>query len=768
MIAFTSEILKLSELIYMLVRRFIKTSSAILMSSALLAGHLLMPTPAEAGATLYFSPSSANLKPNQTWSVKVMVNTTESTAAIKYTVLFPSNVLSAVNASCGSTFSTPVSTNIANGSVSGDCAALGQGNAYKGGAGHVATINFKAKSSGSGALSFGASTVVRNGGDFGNMYTGGGSANVSIVAPVQPSGGSSPKPTATPQPSSGGGQSSTPAPTPPPNTGVAAPAISSSTHPDQSKWYKERKIEFNWNSGGDGFNYALDSSADTQLPNSVRDTTTSYSHTVDKDGVYYLHVRRKSGNDWSGTAHYRVQIDSEAPTDVEIRVDPKSPMTVLPKITMKATDTASGIDRYEVKIGDGDWQKVGSGYKPKTLTSGKHVIAGRAYDRAGNMAEVEREIDIVPLASPELIAPKAGILMLGESFVVEGKAVPNTTVEIYINDELKETVKSDEEGYFVSTEEYRLFPGNYTVAARAANGDGITSPMSESVMVTIDAQAVNVMGMVLPGWGVYGGVGLSMTAVIAGLMWGLYRLWRKTRLWMGRLKWVDKSVDVELAELQQQLSQSIEANAASMSPETVAALKKQLAASVKEAEEDIGQVLGEAGEGSVALKEGGLSARLSGMWAMMGGVVVNGVVFVAGLVKGRRGEGDQSTVDSRQSTVEVGDEDLALAPKESQQAEDRRQKAVEVGDEDSTPPPTSDLQPPKKNESTVDSREFAVKGGVEDSNRPPSSQRQQADLHGRQATSDLRPPKEGADSPRPAEEKFEKIPGVEDILGDDV
>lgn len=103
---------------------------------------------------------------------------------------------------------------------------------------------------------------------------------------------------------------------------ASPPAVVSSTHPDQDKWYISNDPDFAWSfidkvSGADGYSWALDHSEYT-IPPQARMIEGYITYKTDleglTDGIWYFHLRGKdrAGN-WSETSHYRVKIDSTPP-----------------------------------------------------------------------------------------------------------------------------------------------------------------------------------------------------------------------------------------------------------------------------------------------------------------------------------------------------------------------------------------------------------------------------------------------------------------------
>jgi hypothetical protein len=92
------------------------------------------------------------------------------------------------------------------------------------------------------------------------------------------------------------------------------PQISSSTHPDESRTYRDRNPSFIWTMPEAapeiaGYSYVLDQSASTTPDETVNTTETSKSYTDLENGVWYFHVRAKSNNGvWGDADHYKVTI----------------------------------------------------------------------------------------------------------------------------------------------------------------------------------------------------------------------------------------------------------------------------------------------------------------------------------------------------------------------------------------------------------------------------------------------------------------------------
>lgn len=103
------------------------------------------------------------------------------------------------------------------------------------------------------------------------------------------------------------------------DTLASPPQVSSPTHPEPARWYKERRVVVNWedpfdHSGIDGFYYNIDRKADT-VPNGGASLFTgqrSVSFELSDDGLWYFHIttKDKAGNvDWKAV-HFPLRVDT--------------------------------------------------------------------------------------------------------------------------------------------------------------------------------------------------------------------------------------------------------------------------------------------------------------------------------------------------------------------------------------------------------------------------------------------------------------------------
>jgi hypothetical protein len=103
------------------------------------------------------------------------------------------------------------------------------------------------------------------------------------------------------------------------------------------------------------------------------------------EGVSYLHVQNKTAAGWGPVLHYKLQIDTTAPTAFTIK-------EVAPAVfTFESKDALSGILRYDIQIDGGApmaFTDDGSHtFTAVAQTPGAHQLLVRALDAAGNATE---------------------------------------------------------------------------------------------------------------------------------------------------------------------------------------------------------------------------------------------------------------------------------------------------------------------------------------------------------------------------------------------
>ena len=201
------------------------------------------------------------------------------------------------------------------------------------------------------------------------------------------------------------------------------PNISSSTHPDQNKWYKNNNITLFWDKKDKitDFSYTLDNCPYGLPDEESEGDKSSVSYSGLEDGIWYFHIKAKEDGNWGGISHYLAKIDNNNPASFDIKVSPSTRTSFSqPIISFITTDFFSEVDYYKVKVVDvtadhenkkeAFYIETTSPYQLPILDVGKYLIMVRAYDKAGNWRKESIEIEIAP---ERILVTERGIWLRG-------------------------------------------------------------------------------------------------------------------------------------------------------------------------------------------------------------------------------------------------------------------------------------------------------------------------------------------------------------------
>src|SRR3989304_4188836 len=191
------------------------TNKLVLFALTILFLLLLITSPLfAAGAKLFLSPETGTQYVGSYLSVDVLVNTGgNSTNAYRAVVTYPAAKLEAVAVSTGGSvcsLRTPPTPRFPNdsGTATFECGAT---KAYKGTSGRIGRIDFLVKAAGKAAVSISAGEGKKADGIGTELLSSRGAASFDLQ-----------------------------------ETPVGVPVISSSTHPNQNAWYREKSVELAW------------------------------------------------------------------------------------------------------------------------------------------------------------------------------------------------------------------------------------------------------------------------------------------------------------------------------------------------------------------------------------------------------------------------------------------------------------------------------------------------------------------------------------------
>ena len=487
---------------------------------------VLVPLSAQA-ATLNFSPPSGTYNVGTTFSVNVSVESTDQAMnAASGVVSFPWDKLEVVSISKqGSIFSLwPAEPSFSNsaGTVNFEGIVLNPG--YTGANGKILTITFRARSSGTANVSFSSGSVLANDGTGANILSG---MRVAVFT-LASTGETPPAPqTATPVASSN------------------ALGITSSTHPDQTKWYADNTPEFSWELPTGALEVqTLIGKNPSGIP-SVSYIPPITKKKVDElpDGTYYFALQVRTASGWSAVSRYRVNIDTTPPKPFSITFPHgNSGFAPQPVVFFSAIDNESGVSHYDIKIGDDEElpkiapDTVSNPYLLTPQLPGKHTLFVFAIDKAGNIRSASSEFTIEGIDTPVITYyPKT--IEEGDIVKIRGTTYPNSDIIVYIREGntlvSEEHTRSNTSGDFVLIVTKRLDSGVYTFTARVKDTRGAQSNETSPLTISVRSEFVaNLVGFVLK----YLSALILALLALGALAWVGIRLWFRIPRTIARMR----------------------------------------------------------------------------------------------------------------------------------------------------------------------------------------------------------------------------------------
>lgn len=378
--------------------RFSSTVSirAFVLRCALFVSVLLLALPSVSrAAELSLSPASGTYGVGKEFSIKVMVDPgTEKVNASDGSLSYDKDLLSISSFSKdGSVFSlwtAEPSFSNAEGTF-----------VYSGGTptaftakGTILTIKFKGKKAGAAKVSFSKGSILAADGKGTDVYTKGGDASFTIEEQASTP---DPEPAADAADESASDASGVDSGPPP-----IAPVIESSTHAKPDSWYGTSTAVFSWDPPPDvnGVRVLL-SDKDEQTPTKVlKGVATSTIEKGVKDGTSYFYVQYKNESGWGDIAKRKVLVDTVKPGEFDVALLEAADENAVAKLSFKAEDALSGIDRYEIYFGESLVASVAlkdlvdGAYPVPAQEGGPQTVRIKAYDMAGNWSEAKRELTL--------------------------------------------------------------------------------------------------------------------------------------------------------------------------------------------------------------------------------------------------------------------------------------------------------------------------------------------------------------------------------------
>ncbi len=444
-------------------------------------------------ATLSISPSASSVSAGNILSVKVVVGTQgKSINNAEGTVQFPSDILDVISISKNSSIfnlwvEEPKFSNL-EGKVTFNGGIPNPG--YTGENGEILSITFRAKKAGIASVNFSDAAVRENNGLGTDILSFKQSGTIEVKAAEKIEDAPVAAVVGTP----------------------IAPVVSSVTHPDQSKWYNNDDLDLTWVVPSDITAVSTSIGKNPAgMPTVVYNPPIGNKKIPDlEDGIWYFNIRFMNKNGWGATTHFKVQVDTTSPNPFKISFphgdtseDPR------PIIYFNMTDTTSGIAYYEVKIGEGTFNRISTSevssnpYSPAPQDPGPHQILVKAVDNAQNETIQSGEFNVTAINTPEITdystEPQQGDLLR-----IRGTSYPLTSVEVFVEDsngnKLSQITNVQIDGSFGMIWAKNLDTGSYTITARAIDKKDAKSNFSKPLAFTVKKSAILSVSSMILNW----------------------------------------------------------------------------------------------------------------------------------------------------------------------------------------------------------------------------------------------------------------------------
>lgn len=444
--------------------------------------YCLTPLITEA-ASLSISPSTGVYTSNSTFTVKVNVNSSgKPINAAEGTITFNKSELSVVSVNrSGSIFNLWVTEPTFSNSAGTITWSGGLPSGYTGSAGNILTITFKAVGSGTAKANFGAGSVLANDGKGTNVLTSMNGGTYTIQAA-----------SAAPVAEEVVIEYVAPANTP------KAPSVKSETHPEPNAWYNKKEVILSWElpSGVTSVRTLLDDKA-TTVPTKVYDSPISTITLSDlPEGISYFHVQFRNADGWGQITHYRLAVDTQKPTAINITPsDESDDNNPVQKLRVEVDDATSQVRKFMVKVNDGEpfeftKENASSTIELPSLVPGYYTAIIEGFDEAGNSIIGSYAFSIAAFEAP-LFTEYPSEINEQVIPVIKGTTRPNASVEVTIRKSGTEpttyTVASNAEGIFTFIPDGRFSTGVYELTARAIDQYGAQSDLSSPIKIAVQA-----------------------------------------------------------------------------------------------------------------------------------------------------------------------------------------------------------------------------------------------------------------------------------------
>jgi hypothetical protein len=343
-------------------------------------------------AELNFSPASGTYEVGKDFTVKVLVNPgVDSVNAADGALTYDTDILSISSITKDASVFSLWTADPTFSNTAGTANFSGGTPTAFSKSGTVITIKFRGKKEGSGKVGFSSGSVLAADGKGTNVYTKGGEATYTIGPATAPPPRAA-EPVAEPEPASDAFGGSPP----------VEPVITSPTHGKPENWYATSTVVMNWKIPPDvtGIRMLFSATEDGKPTVVLKPDASSSTQTQVTDGTWYFFLQFKNEAGWGAVGKRKVMIDTVLPLPFDIGILDQGDNATNPKFSMKTTDELSGMDRYEIFIGGSqtgtvkEADLVDGSYPIPAQAGGPTKVLIKAYDKAGNARESERELTL--------------------------------------------------------------------------------------------------------------------------------------------------------------------------------------------------------------------------------------------------------------------------------------------------------------------------------------------------------------------------------------
>jgi len=450
-------------------------------------------------ASLYFTPDVKNLGIGGEFRINLNIDTQNASInAVQATVKFPPSVVKLLDFDKSS---SAFNFWLEEPSISNNDGILkftaGTTKGISGVALQVISLHFKTVGAGTAQIAITDAAITASDGSGTNVLSAVKNANVGveteILAPSTPA-------VETPQRITRPATSSKGLP--------EKPKLQVPLYSDQSRWYSQvgNTIAL-WNLPSDitQVSARLTQSQETQIGTPEKELFNGKDFGILKEGIWYVRVQFKNNIGWGEPAYHKISLDTTAPLGFNIKINSIISDNPLPEISYETNDSLSGIFKYSISIDNKEILKTASGslvLSPQL--PGKHNLAIRAFDFAGNAIEDSLQFEILPIETPIIEYYPASVAS-GELVFLSGKSLSMGYVEVYLlnsrNQEIViKKVGVDEIGHWELRMDDFLPQGIYSLRAVAIDGRGANSYPTDAVKIKVREQALFSIGTIFFGW----------------------------------------------------------------------------------------------------------------------------------------------------------------------------------------------------------------------------------------------------------------------------